>query len=63
MLTIPHFLSVPRTARTPYGPYHGFCLETQHYPNAPNEPEFPSTALRPGQTYHELTIHRFSVQN
>jgi aldose 1-epimerase len=46
----------------PYGPYHGVCLETQHYPDAPNRPEFPSTLLRPGQTYRQLTVHRFSVQ-
>ena len=45
----------------PYGPYHGFCLETQHYPDAPNRPAFPSTLLRPGETYEQVTIHKFSV--
>jgi aldose 1-epimerase len=45
-----------------YGPYQGFCLETQHYPDSPNRPNFPTTVLRPGETYHELTIHRFSVE-
>lgn len=45
----------------PYGPYHGFCLETQHFPDTPNRPAFPSTVLRPGETYHEVTIHTFSV--
>jgi aldose 1-epimerase len=45
-----------------YGPYHGLCLETQHYPDSPNRPDFPSTLLRPGQTYHEITVHRFSVE-
>ena len=41
---------------------HGaFCLETQHFPNSPNQPEFPSTVLRPGQTYRQTTAHRFSV--
>jgi aldose 1-epimerase len=44
-----------------YGPYHGFCLETQHFPDSPNRPDFPSTVLRPGQEYHEVTIHRFDV--
>ena len=39
----------------------GFCLETQHYPDSVNHPEFPSTILPPGQTYHSLTVHRFSV--
>jgi aldose 1-epimerase len=41
---------------------HGFCLETQHYPNSPNQPEFPSTLLRPGETYRETTIHQFGVE-
>ena len=47
-----------------YGyPKHGaFCLETQHYPDSPNRPEFPSTVLRPGQTLHETTKYRFSVE-
>ncbi len=44
------------------GNRQGLCLETQHYPNAPNEPSFPSTVLRPGETFHEVTIHRFSTQ-
>jgi aldose 1-epimerase len=39
----------------------GFCLETQHYPNAPNEPKFPSTLLRPGETLRETTIHKFGT--
>jgi aldose 1-epimerase len=39
----------------------GLCLETQHFPNSPNEPAFPSTVLRPGQTFHQTTIHRFST--
>lgn len=46
----------------PYGPYHGLCLETQHYPDAPNRPAFPSTLLRPGQTLREVTEHRFGVE-
>jgi aldose 1-epimerase len=45
----------------PYGPYHGFCLETQHYPDAPNKPNFPSPVLRPGQAYRATTMHRFST--
>jgi aldose 1-epimerase len=40
----------------------GFCLETQHYPDSPHHPNFPSTLLRPGQIFHEQTIYRFSVQ-
>jgi len=50
-----------KTGGKPYGPYHGLCLETQHYPDSPNRPAFPSTVLRPGETYREVTIHRFSV--
>jgi aldose 1-epimerase len=39
-----------------------FCLETQHYPDSPNHPEFPSTVLRPGQTLRSTTVHQFSVR-
>jgi aldose 1-epimerase len=39
----------------------GFCLETQHYPNSPNQPNFPSTILRPGETYTSKTVFRFST--
>jgi aldose 1-epimerase len=39
----------------------GFCLETQHFPDSPNKPAFPSTVLRPGQRYRTTTIHRFSA--
>jgi len=46
----------------PYQKHHGFCLETQHYPGSPNHPRYPSTVLRPGETYSELTVHRFSLQ-
>ena len=37
----------------------GLCLETQHHPNAPNRPDFPSTVLRPGQVFRSTTVHRF----
>jgi aldose 1-epimerase len=40
----------------------GFCLETQHFPDSPNKPQFPSTVLRPGQTYHSRTQFTFGVQ-
>jgi aldose 1-epimerase len=40
----------------------GFCLETQHYPDSPNRPEFPSTALRPGEVYHTKTTFTFSAR-
>ena len=40
----------------------GFCLETQHYPDSPNQPQFPSTILRPGADYETRTVYRFSVR-
>lgn len=40
----------------------GLCLETQHFPDSPNQPSFPSTVLRPGEKYHETTIYKFSVR-
>jgi aldose 1-epimerase len=41
---------------------HGaFCLETQHFPDSPNHPEFPTTRLNPGETYRQTTVHKFSV--
>jgi len=51
-----------KTSRFAYGPYHGLCLETQHYPDSPNKPGFPSTVLRPGQPFKHTTIYKFSVQ-
>jgi aldose 1-epimerase len=42
---------------------HGaFCLETQHFPDAPNQPAFPNTILLPGQTFHQLTIYKFLIK-
>jgi len=40
----------------------GLCLETQHFPDSPNKPDFPSTILRPGETYRSRTIFKFSVR-
>ena len=40
----------------------GFTLETQHYPNSPNQPNFPSTVLTPGQTFKSTTIYKFSTE-
>ena len=39
-----------------------FCLETQHFPDSPNQPAFPSTLLKPGETYQTLSVYKFSVQ-
>jgi len=43
------------------GKRSAFCLETQHYPDSPNQPKFPSTVLKPGQTYKTTTVYRFGV--
>jgi aldose 1-epimerase len=43
----------------PYGRHAGLCLETQHFPDAPNRPEFPSAVLRPGRTFRSTTIFAF----
>jgi aldose 1-epimerase len=40
----------------------GFCMETQHYPDSPNKPSFPSTELKPGAKYHTTTAYRFSAK-
>jgi len=45
-----------------YPRHAGFCLETQHYPDSVNHPQFPSTILRPGDTFRSTTSFRFSVQ-
>ncbi|MDZ7692577.1 MAG: aldose epimerase family protein [Balneolaceae bacterium] len=47
---------------TAFVQHSAFCLETQHYPNSPNEPDFPSTILQPDETYNTTTIYRFSVR-
>jgi aldose 1-epimerase len=41
---------------------NGFCMEPQHYPNSPNQPNFPSVVLKPGQVYRNTIIYKFSVQ-
>lgn len=46
-----------------YGFRSGFCLETQHFPDSPNQPGFPSTELKPGEQYRQTTIFKFSVSS
>jgi len=41
----------------------GLCLETQHFPDSPNQPTFPSTILQPGKVYHSQTVYKFSVKH
>ncbi len=45
-----------------YNSHYGFCLETQHFPDSPNKPHFPSVVLRPGQKYSSITIFTFSTR-
>ena len=45
-----------------YGKRTGFCLETQHFPNSPNQPNFPSTLLKPGEELKSTTIYKFSAK-
>lgn len=44
-----------------YRQHSAFCLETQHFPDSVNHPNFPSTILRPGQTYRQTTVHKFTT--
>lgn len=44
-----------------YGKHHGFCLETQRFPDTPNRPHFPSCVLHPGQVYTHTTVHEFGT--
>jgi aldose 1-epimerase len=45
-----------------YGFRTALCLETEHFPDSPNHPNFPSTELKPGQQYHSVTIFRFATR-
>ncbi|MGE5360440.1 MAG: aldose epimerase family protein, partial [Bacteroidales bacterium] len=46
----------------PYNKHAAFCLETQHFPDSVNHPNFPSTILEPGQTYRSTTVYKFGVE-
>ena len=45
-----------------YVQHAALCLETQHFPDSPNQPSFPSTILKPGETYHHVTVYKFSTK-
>jgi aldose 1-epimerase len=45
-----------------YGRRNAFCLETQHFPDSPNHPTFPSTELKAGKRYHTVTVFQFSTE-
>jgi aldose 1-epimerase len=58
-----NFLDGPRgKGGATYPRRSGFCLETQHFPDSPNQPAFPTTTLLPGERYHTATIYRFLVE-
>ena len=59
-----NFLNGQRIGKAgkPYDKRSGFCLETQHFPDSPNQPTFPSVVLKPGETYKTTTEYRFSVK-
>jgi aldose 1-epimerase len=46
-----------------YVKHAALCLETQHFPDSPNQPSFPNTILKPGETFHETTVYKFSIKN
>ena len=48
-------------AQHPHVQHNAMCLETQHFPNAINTPSFPPVVLKPGETYHHHTVHKFTV--
>lgn len=45
-----------------YQKHYGLCLEAQHFPDSPNQPQFPSVVLNPGEKYRQLTVYKFSVK-
>jgi aldose 1-epimerase len=57
-----NFLDVIGKSGHAYEPRDAFCLETQHFPDSPNKRSFPTTVLRPGQTFHSTTVYAFSVK-
>ena len=45
-----------------YRKRYAFCLETQHYPDSPNHPQYPPTELKPGETFRQTTLYKFSAR-
>ncbi|NDD64954.1 MAG: galactose-1-epimerase, partial [Acidobacteria bacterium] len=54
--------SIAGKAGQVYARRSGFCLETQHFPDSPNKPDFPTTVLKVGQEYRSTTVFRFSAK-
>ncbi len=55
-------INSPGRSEKQYVKHTAICLEAQHFPNSPNEPGFPTTILRPGETYRQTTSYAFSVK-
>ena len=55
-------LCVKGKGGTEYGPFCGIAMETQHFPDSPNKPQFPTTTLKAGDTYQSTTIYEFSAK-
>jgi aldose 1-epimerase len=53
--------SIKTSDGKPVNQHAALCLETQHFPDSPNEPSFPSTILMPGEKYHSVTKYKVSV--
>jgi aldose 1-epimerase len=53
--------SIKTSDGKPINKHAALCLETQHFPDSPNQPSFPSTILQPGTTYHTVTTYKVSV--
>ncbi len=62
LYTANHLDGQPGKSGHAYGKHHAFCLETQHYPDSPNQPSFPTTTLRPGDTFKSRTVYAFTTQ-
>lgn len=62
LYTANHLKNLAGRGGQTYGPHAGLCLETQHFPDSPNHPEFPTTTLRPGETFRSTTVYQFSVR-
>jgi aldose 1-epimerase len=58
--TANHLQGVPGKGGAIYTPHCAFCAETQHFPDSPNQPGFPSTLLMPGETYRQITIYQMA---
>ncbi|MCL4151966.1 UNVERIFIED_CONTAM: hypothetical protein GTU68_029929 [Idotea baltica] len=61
LYTANHFSGKPGKGGVKYNKHTAFCLETQHYPNSPNQPNFPSATLTPDDMYKTTTIYKFST--